>query len=290
MGVQSSGEGSCRRVGQPAGGMVRVVVWTAPRCVSTALEKALAGAPPRVDVMHEPLSKHYYFGPQRVSERYAGQPPDTASDATPDGVFERILAAGDGERGAHVVVKDMAYYLDGYDVRAAVRCLRAGDVRHAFLVRSPRATVPSLYKASLDTERTGWDYFDAREVGMESLSKLYDAVVEEEASEPVVLDSDDLIDDPTGAMRAFCGAVGLPFDATRMLAWEEGPLPGWDTWGGWHDDAIHSTGFRPRAERGAWLRECKPTGLGVAHDAVAREAAEAAMPAFQKLHVKRLRW
>lgn len=162
-------------------------------------------------------------------------------------------------------------------------------VVHSFLVRSPRATVPSLYKASLDTALTGWDYFDEREVGLSSLRRMYEAVVAQQDHPAAVLDADELLGEPAAALRAFCGAVGLPFDEA-LLSWERGPLPGWDAWGGWHDGAIESTGFAARATAKGALERAKSTGLGAGADAEVCAAAERSLADYEALFAKRLRW
>ena len=88
--------------------MVKLIVWTVPRCVSTAFEKALAQAKPAVVCMHEPLSKPFYFGKERRSPRYADEPPAEGADATVEGVLAAIAQApGCEQEGAHTVVKDM---------------------------------------------------------------------------------------------------------------------------------------------------------------------------------------
>ena len=47
-------------------------------------------------------------------------------------------------------------------------------------------------------------------------------------------------------MKQYCEKVGiLPFDE-KMLTWEKGPVPEWDCWPGWHDDALESTGLLKR--------------------------------------------
>ena len=49
-----------------------IVVWTAPRCISTAFERAIIE---RGDcrVLHEPFSRAYYYGPEARSSRYAAE-------------------------------------------------------------------------------------------------------------------------------------------------------------------------------------------------------------------------
>lgn len=236
--------------------------------------------------MHEPLGPPYYFGPAKYRRSIRCDDVEEDANATPEDVFNEMLSPG----SCPVLVKDMAKFLDGRDLRADLRRL-GPRVTHSFLIRSPRATVPSLYAASLDTSRTGWTYFDPSEVGIQSLLHLYEAVAAETGSSPVVLDVDNLLGDPAKAITAFCTATDWgPFDADSMLSWTPGPLEAWDIWDGWHDNAILSDGFRPREKKGERLDQCKKTGLGPAADKEAREVAEAVMPVLEKLYSQRLRW
>ena len=67
-----------------------------------------------------------------------------------------------------------------------------------------------------------------------------------------VIDADDLLDDPTGIVRAYCEVVGLEF-SPDMLRWDtkadkEQAARAFDKWKGFHEDAINSTDLKPRVE------------------------------------------
>ena len=55
----------------------RVILWTVPRSVSTAFERAFMQRP-GTRTCHEPYGGPYYFGPERSSPRYVSSPPDPA--------------------------------------------------------------------------------------------------------------------------------------------------------------------------------------------------------------------
>jgi hypothetical protein len=64
-----------------------------------------------------------------------------------------------------------------------------------------------------------------------------------------VIDADDLLDNPYGIIEAYCKSVGIPFSG-RMLKWSEEDQrrakEQFETWKGWHEDAIQSTELKPR--------------------------------------------
>jgi hypothetical protein len=64
---------------------------------------------------------------------------------------------------------------------------------------------------------------------------------------PVVVDADDLENDPAGTINAYCHALDLPF-MPEALTWESEQKPEWDIWKDWHADAARSTGIRKNVE------------------------------------------
>jgi hypothetical protein len=76
--------------------------------------------------------------------------------------------------------------------------------------------------------------------------ELYKFIAEHVHPNPVVVDADDLLDHPDETMKSYCDAVGITYES-HMTTWEPGPVPDWDTWSGWHEDALKSSGFTPRS-------------------------------------------
>eukprot|EP00445_Apocalathium_hangoei_P086396 CAMPEP_0204200998 /NCGR_PEP_ID=MMETSP0361-20130328/67139_1 /ASSEMBLY_ACC=CAM_ASM_000343 /TAXON_ID=268821 /ORGANISM="Scrippsiella Hangoei, Strain SHTV-5" /LENGTH=319 /DNA_ID=CAMNT_0051163543 /DNA_START=60 /DNA_END=1019 /DNA_ORIENTATION=+ len=277
-----------------AAGPTRTVLWTVPRAISTAFERAilalgasaLAQRGERMDVLHEPFGNPFYFGPlqERQSTRYAAEPPQFDKMSTIHGVsrallhgFDRnaTLDGGDDEdvcEPHHVFSKDMAYYIRGHINKTMLE-----GVQHTFLIRHPIKSVPSLYRGSMDTETTGWDYFDRGEVGYKELHQIFEVATKELGQKAVVVDADELLADPEGVMSQYCNAIGIPF-SKEMLSWEPGPVPGWETWPGWHDDAINSTGLLKKAKATKVDDEGSGGSRGKSH----KYAKELAIPEVQK--------
>jgi len=239
---------------------LRIFVWTVPRSVSTAFERALIEHPD-TSVHHEPFTLPWYFGPDRRSDRYLDRPP--RADATWEAAVDRLM----NDQAPVVVAKVMAY--------CATPCLDSIPLerfRHTALIRHPASTVPSLWRGAHDTERTGWSGFDEREVGFDALETALEAT-----GDAVVMDADDLLADPPQMLRAWCEAVGLSCDPT-MLTWQPGPVPGWDLWPGWHDAAERSAGLVRRDRR-------PPPAV----DEHLRPVVGRALGPYARLHARRLR-
>ena len=214
-------------------------LWTVPRAVSTAFERAFMQ---RADtqVLHEPFTAAYYYGPERGSARYQAEA--VRPECSYAAITAQVLAPC--ERPLRFV-KDMAYCIDGAVELDALGPL--AEVRHSFLIRHPARTVPSLHRMSLDTARAGWTYFDPAEIGYAGLLRLYRAL-EARGEQPVVVDADRLLAEPEGTMQAYCEAHGLEFEPS-MLRWEPGEVEAWKAWKGWHDHAEQSAGLQRRAPR-----------------------------------------
>jgi hypothetical protein len=245
----------------------RIFVWTIPRSISTAFERAFLQRTD-VEIDHEPFTGPYYFGPEKRSRRYAAQPPN--AEQSYEAVARHLLRPL--EPGKSLFIKDMAYAFD--DSRVPADFL--SHFQHTFLIRDPRRAIPSLYRISLDTARTGWDHFDPAEVGYAQLDTLARWVEERQPRPLIVVDSERLLARPEETLRAFCQAVGLPFD-DRMMSWEPGPVEKWKTWAGWHDDAMRSRGFAPV------IQSAPPNHDEAALPIAVRQCIEDAWPVYQRL-------
>ena len=188
-------------------------------------------------IFHEPYSWAYYFGPERQSDRYKQQGPDEKKKYQTIG--KSLLKEHDGID--LVFSKDMAYAIDNHFEEFLEDGIRS--FQHTFLIRNPKKAIPSLYAASVNKQLTGWEYFDPKESGFKQMFELYRFIVTTKDTNPVIVDADDLLEDPEGIMRAYCEGIGVRFDK-KILEWEPGPVPDWDVWAGWHENALKSSGFR----------------------------------------------
>ncbi|XP_028412803.1 uncharacterized protein LOC114535697 [Dendronephthya gigantea] len=258
----------------------KVFLWTAPRCVSTAFERTIMNLK-NGKIFHEPYSFAYYFGPQRKSNRYSKDP--IQPKATFDEVSKNLMAEYEGKE--FIFSKDMAYYLDGnYDI---LRQKSLGEYKHTFLIRNPTKSVPSLYRASINSKKTGWDYFDPEEVGFRQLLELYEFVVNELDSSPVIVDADDLLENPEEMMKKYCEETGLVYQE-NMTTWKsEKPVPKeWEIWYGWYDTLKNSTGLlqKKRSQEKPMKLEEK---AGFQNEVV--DSVNDSLKCYEVLYEKRLR-
>jgi len=233
-----------------------LVLWAVPRTGSTAFERMMIERGDHV-VFDEPFSRHYYFGPEKRSPRFA----DVLPDSRPDEILAALDAAA---RDAAVFAKDMAYH-----VNAIASPELLSRFVNAFLIRDPAYALPSL--------AARWPDFTDEESGYAALARLV-AFADGLGQTAPIIDSDDLCRDPSGTVRAYCARVGIPF-VPDALEWEPGMRPEWELWPDWYQAAARSTGFR-----------APPTDPPPARtDPHLARAYERCAPIYEQLRARRLR-
>jgi len=233
------------------------VLWTAPRCISTAFERAMME---RKDCccLHEPFSDSYYFSQDAKSKRYVDliddevRLPEHAVNshrdysfmATWEAVYNAPLLE---EPYSTMFIKDMAYTV----VHNLTAVPLAPNVQHSFLIRDPKKSIPSLWRKCCDSEGTGtrWTYFDESETGFEELYTVWQHVIDSNrhtsvaSSTPIIVDADDLLTNPRKVLDKYCTCLGLPKVDKDLSQWEQKAVPDWGLWSPWHEEAEKSTGI-----------------------------------------------
>ncbi|XP_070537492.1 uncharacterized protein [Ptychodera flava] len=222
---------------------LRIFVWAHPRSRSTALEFSV-NTLPNVKAFHELYCLAYHNGEERPVAL------DKALPVTGVGLqFRQVKETLEKDYPGNDVIfcKDIAYSLDRDFDR-----LPKG-FQHTFLIRDPRKSIVSWWKACL---KEGLKYEDwiLEEGGIKHVYDLFKYVTEDLGQPPVILDADELANHPEDTLRAWCPRVGLEFNP-GMLHWEAANVSHWlefhqtafyrDTFFG---QALTSTGFTPTVE------------------------------------------
>ncbi|CAI4219533.1 unnamed protein product [Parascedosporium putredinis] len=188
---------------------------THPRACSTAFERVFMTRRDSLECVHEPFGEPFYYGPERMSERWMND-------------NEYRLKSG----YANTTYKDV---LD--------TILKVAD-EHTFLLPLHRSPLDSI---------TNFDHFLPNEAGYDELRRLFDYLISEgvvDRDSLVVLDADDMLDNPEAAIRAYCEKVGIDF-RSDMLNWSQDDAThaseAFEKWNGFHNDAIKSSSLRPRS-------------------------------------------
>ncbi|KAI4859320.1 P-loop containing nucleoside triphosphate hydrolase protein [Hypoxylon rubiginosum] len=233
---------------------------THPRACSTAFERVFMTRRDILNCAHEPFGDSFYYGPERLSERYANDEVTRESSGFSKTTYRDVLnrLEKDGSEGKRVFIKDMAYYLMPPNAEPAtiVPSLRKGSdyaeegnptvvpletlkqFHWTFLIRHPRRGIPSYFRCCVPPldEVTGFKEFMPNEAGYVELCRLFDYLREQKIVGPkmageadghkegeitvTVIDADDLLDHPEPVVKAFCEETGIPFKPD-MLTWDD---------------------------------------------------------------------
>jgi hypothetical protein len=190
-------------------------LWSPPRSLSTAFLRMMIERGDH-DVCHEPFSSIVVQGHTVIGGRTA-----TSHD-------EVLKLLAERARDRRVFVKETTEY--DYPHNGGERITEIG--RHTFIVRHPRATIPSHYAMNPD--------MTCAEVGYEHQAELARRACD---SPPVVVEAEHLVADPAGTVAAYCARIGIPF-LESALSWTPQDHPAWSRTRQWHQDAATSQGFR----------------------------------------------
>jgi hypothetical protein len=210
-----------------------VALWAVPRSISTAFERVFVERDD-FEVLHEPFSASYYYGEDRMSERYGDA--EHKAEYNYENVLDHILHP----RENRAFVKDMAYH--------AKRLLGpefVGSFANTFIVRDPKYVLVSLYKM--------WPDFTLEETGYEQLYRLF-RLAQDAGQEAIVVDAMTFSENPAGVLASYCEKLEIPF-RSGSLTWEPREVRRWESWDGWHEEAQESSGIEPAERRDPDLPE-----------------------------------
>ncbi|SHO46674.1 hypothetical protein SAMN02745220_01590 [Desulfopila aestuarii DSM 18488] len=184
------------------------------------------------NILHEPFSYLYYVKGEdaTIGQQYVD--PDHPTDY--QGIREHILQAG-AEKP--VFFKDMCAHCH---TQLAEDKNFLARLTNTFLIRDPAKTIASFY--AMNPKVT------ADEIGLEQLAQIFQAVAAQNGEPPIVVDAEDLEDNPNETINAYCQRLGIPF-IPEAMTWEATHKKEWDIWKDWHRDAAQSTGIVKNMEK-----------------------------------------
>ncbi|MDM8531127.1 hypothetical protein QUF63_08135 [Anaerolineales bacterium HSG25] len=226
---------------------IRLSIWSGPRNVSTALMYAFAQ---RNDtrVIDEPFYGHYLT----VSDAKTFHPgaDEVMADMDCDGprvVHDVLLTPTDKPV---LFFKNMTHHLVELDWGFL------NQLTNVILTRDPVDMLPSLAKKFSPT---------LRDTGYDTQIQLLD-YLEQHGQAPVIIDSCELLTNPSHVLGQLCQRIDIPFDK-NMLQWQTGARPEDGIWAKhWYHSVHKSTSFAPYRPKTApfpealrpLLTECQP--------------------------------
>lgn len=240
-----------------------VALWAVPRSTSTAFEFMMSQRGD-LDCLHEPFGEAWYQGEDPLWFRY--KPGEkTTPGLTHESVWTDIQCRA--EKGP-VFMKEFPHYVNHMWDEEFL-----SHFTHAFLIRDPALTITSVYDK--------WPDFEEGEVGFPEQRALFDLLTALNGTPPPVFDSDDILENPKGMVKAFCDAVEIPY-IEEALSWEpNGDASHFSWWdgGSFHKNLSQSTGLM-RQERKYVKLEDTPLRVKQVHRRM--------KPHYDRLHAHRI--
>jgi hypothetical protein len=217
----------------------RIILWTNPRSVSTAFARSIRELH-SVKTLIDPYCSLYYYNGPGIRSPDSDPRRKLTNDTR---LFDKeYKAIGDSFLAPYedvdaVFIKDMAICVEGrYEDYISGPFSK---FKHTFLIRHPKKSAISQYKVCKEGD------YPFSYPGVRQVHEMY-KVVQQIDPNPLVVDADDLLENPKEMMKLYCSATGLPF-TEDMLKWEQEEIKecNWfPTYKLWYGAAMSSTGFR----------------------------------------------
>ncbi len=232
----------------------RLVMWSGPRNISTAMMRAFENRPDCA-VWDEPFYAAYLAHSGVVHPMNDEIIADGLSDLSD--VVEGVLGPTPGGEPLYYQ-KHMSHHMIDLMPRNWF-----SEVTHGFLIRHPM-WVTASYTAKRDDVTLA-------DLGFERLEEIFNQVCDATGTAPPVLDSDATPGNAGPCLRALCQAWDIPF-SDSMLSWPAGRRDSDGVWSDhWYGQVWKSTGFQ--------ASEPKAVTLSAEHQKV----ADAAMPYYERI-------
>jgi hypothetical protein len=203
---------------------------------------------PDIRVVDEPLYGHYL---RVTGAAHPGREEVLAAmNCGGDAVMQELLQAQADDSESLIFAKHMAHHLIDIDLAVLQK------TANVFLVRDPREMLPSL--------TVQLPHATLNDTGLEQQWKIF-CELRDSGQKPVVLDSRELLLNPSRVLQQLCDHLNIEFDA-NMLSWPAGPRAEDGVWAPHWYHAVHiSTGFSPYRKKHdfpktlqALLNDCTP--------------------------------
>ncbi len=208
----------------------RIAMWSGPRNISTALMRSFENRPD-CRVVDEPFYAYYL---QKTGLDHPGRDEVLACQPTD---AETVIRSLDQSTGTCVFLQYEKHMAHHFLPETPSYWLKKR--RHCILLRDPKAVIASYVKSRPDVTLA--------DIGVLQLRDLFAKISEQQGEAPLVVDSDDLLQDPAAMLQELCMHLGVEF-LPSMLSWPAGKRESDGVWAPWWYHRVEaSTGFETRA-------------------------------------------
>jgi hypothetical protein len=211
---------------------IRIAMWSGPRTISTALMRSWENRPD-CRVVDEPFYACY------LSETNLEHPCREeilhAQSADRDWVIQQLADVAPATD--YFFQKHMTHHIpQGMDMRWSAH------MRHFFLIRDPAEVIASYLDKMPSVSEDS--------IGIVRQSELFEVIEVLTGERPLVIDSNDVLQDPRSVLRQLCEQLEVPFLEEYMLNWPAGKRDSDGVWAPhWYQGVEKSTGFASHHHR-----------------------------------------
>lgn len=196
-------------------------LWAGPRNISTALMYSFAN---REDtkVIDEPFYAHYL---RLTNLDHPGRDEVLSSQSdNQNKVIDKVINKDYSKE--LIFVKNMAHHSEGLDLSFSK------SMKNIFLLREPDQMITSFIKQIPNPT-------------LQDVAYKYQYDLLQKGSNPIVIDSKDLLDNPAEYLKKLCDKLNISF-SDKMLNWGKGAIEEDGVWAKyWYKSVHESTGFGP---------------------------------------------
>ena len=215
----------------------RIAVWSGPRNLSTALMRSF-GSRNDFDILDEPFYASYLkktgIHHPMFDKIIKSQSSDykEVSEYCKNGYFKK----------SYQYQKHMTHHMINNDYLDF-----ALSLKNVFLVREPVLVLRSYKKKNKN--------YDFQDLGFRQQFDIYKYLKDRFGLIPIVIDSDDLQNDPVRILRKLCDDLEIPF-CESMLRWEPGSKAYDGIWGvHWYKEINKTSGFIKRTNTYSYKKD-----------------------------------
>lgn len=208
--------------------MKQIHLISGPRNISTALMYSF-GNRSDTAIVDEPFYAHYLTTHPEID--HPGKEETLKSQESDANKVIENLYSFSGNEESYFFIKNMAHHLDGLDWGFLLK------FQNFFLIRNPKNLISSFSKVIPNPTML--------DIGLELEWEIFSFLKSNNKS-PIVLDSDEVIQNPERVLSDLCEYLEIPF-STKMLKWEPGSRKEDGVWAKyWYDNVHKSSGFVSR--------------------------------------------
>ncbi|MGD9107919.1 MAG: hypothetical protein PVI75_01985 [Gammaproteobacteria bacterium] len=181
-------------------------LWGYSRSLSTAFERMMIERGD-FEIFHEPFA-YYYSKKHKGQQQFNLSPPRIIEQLDNPASYNQIKnLLINSSKSKNTFFKELSFFVSNEFIQDTDFIKK---ITNTFIIRDLKKTIISLAKLSKKLN------FNSLCIGIREQYQIFRAVQEKTGTIPVVIDADDLVNNPEKIIRAYCKAVDIPYLSTAL--------------------------------------------------------------------------